>query len=143
VAGDFMNLAYIEKWRQIVAASKRTRFYAYTRSWRDPALLPALRALAKLPNMQLWLSEDRETGPAPKVGIPIAFMVIDDFDETHVPARASLVFREVGKTDIRVIKKMNGVQVCPYENGIDYTPAMTCARCGICWKKELANRLRS
>jgi hypothetical protein len=110
------------------------KFYAYTRSWRKASLLKNLIVLSKLSNWQLWFSEDRETGPSPRIKTARrAFMVIDETDEKIVHKGADLVFRDEAHT---VVKKMNGVQVCPYETGIPYQVKMTCARCGICWKPE-------
>lgn len=143
-AGDFDRAAYVRKWIAIAAQCQSTRFFAYTRSWRDPAILSELKRFAALSNVQLFLSEDRDTGPPPKVaGTLRAFMVIDDLDERLVPANADLVFRDIGKMDTRVIKQMNGVQVCPYENGVDYSTPMTCFKCGLCWRADLARVLRS
>ena len=143
-AGDFRSAVYVRKWQEIIRRSPNVRFFAYTRSWRDKKILPELVKLAKLPNLQLWLSEDRDTGKPPKIpGTLTAFMVIDDVDETLIPGNADLVFRDVLPSDKRILKTMNDVQVCPYENGVEYSTPMTCSKCGLCWRKNLTDRLRS
>ncbi len=57
-AGDFFGEAYADAWVRIVRACPHTRFWAYTRSYRVPALLPHLERLHALPNMQLFASID-------------------------------------------------------------------------------------
>lgn len=132
-SGDFYDQGYIEKWQQIVQASPNTQFFAYTRSWRVPGLLPDLVQLGRLPNMSLWWSTDRESGEPPLVrGIRQAYMAVNDADAATAPIRADLVFR-VQRTS--VLKRANGVQVCPPENGVQTREKITCTKCGICWKK--------
>lgn len=134
VSGDFYNLPYIEKWQQIVKVAAATKFFGYTRSWRQEELLPDLIRLSQLPNMQLWWSIDRETGPAPLVqGIRRAYMAIDDVDADLAPNDCDLVFRDQRMT---VIKKANGVQVCPVEDGVTRQVKITCSSCGICWDRN-------
>jgi len=58
VSGDFDSVGYIERWIQIVSLNPSVTFWAYTRSWRVPELLPALERLRALPNMQLLASVD-------------------------------------------------------------------------------------
>lgn len=137
VAGDFEDTKAIADWTKVVKVSPETTFYAYTRSWRVPELLPALVRLSKLPNMHLWFSEDRETGPSPKVkGVRVAYLVADAAGEADVPTRADLVFREhapLSKTPLTVAKAINGVRVCPYEQGVIRKAPITCERCKICF----------
>ena len=61
VAGDFYSVKYINKWITIVKMNKHINFYAYTRSWRVPHLIPYLRKLAALSNMSLLCSTDLDT----------------------------------------------------------------------------------
>lgn len=61
-SGDFYSVEYIVKWIDIVKSSPNTRFWAYTRSWRIPELIPKLRELAALPNIELFASIDEESG---------------------------------------------------------------------------------
>lgn len=134
VGGDFYSVEYVRKWAQIANTSRRTTLFGYTRSWRQPELLPELIRLSLYRNVQLWWSMDRETGPAPIVrGIKRAYLAIDDADANTAPDDCDLVFRDNPKTPM---KKANGVQVCPPENGVPTDPKITCARCGICWRSE-------
>jgi hypothetical protein len=59
VTGDFDTVAYIEAWIALVKKHPDVYFWAYTRSWRVPSLLPALERLRALPNIQLFASIDR------------------------------------------------------------------------------------
>jgi hypothetical protein len=62
VSGDFHDATYVHKWAAIARRCPQTTFYAYTRSWRVPSIVPALVALADRPNVRLWFSSDAETG---------------------------------------------------------------------------------
>lgn len=136
VSGDFYDVAYIQKWVEIAKACRHTRFFAYTRSWRCDDMLPELIQWSRLPNVSLWWSIDRETGPAPLVsGIRRAYMATDDVDAQHVPDDCDLIFRDNPHT---VIKRARDVLVCPVENGV--TKGVTCSKCGICWDKLRAPR---
>jgi hypothetical protein len=52
VSGDFYDADYAHKWAVITRRCPRTTFYAYTRSWRVPTIVPALEQLARLPNVR-------------------------------------------------------------------------------------------
>ena len=144
VAGDFFNEKYINDWIQIVRECPETKFYAYTRSWRVEALFPRLIALANEPNIQLWWSIDRESGPAPLVpGVRMAYLAINDTDAMTVPNDVDLLFRNRAKTPMI---SSNGVMVCPVENKDPaHIGKHTCSSCGVCfsdrikpkWQKEL------
>lgn len=137
VSGDFYSSEYTAAWRDIISRSRNCEFFAYTRSWRVEEIFPDLVRLSSLPNMQLWWSLDRETGPAPVVrGIRRAYMAIDDADASTAPDDCDLVFRDGPKT---VMKKANGVMVCPPENGVHTQHKITCTKCGICWKPKTPN----
>jgi len=137
VSGDFYDVEYIRKWIEIVRKSPRQQFFAYTRSWRVEEMLPELVALAGMDNFQMWWSIDRETGPAPLIrGVRRAYMAIDDVDAELAPDDCDLVFRDQRST---VMKKANGIQVCPPENGVSTKVKITCSNCGICWNKSNAN----
>jgi hypothetical protein len=74
VSGDFYSVEYTRKWHTIVAACPDARFFAYTRSWAVDAMLYDLIQLSRFPNMALWWSVDRLSGPA-------------DFTVAEVPLR--------------------------------------------------------
>lgn len=59
-SGDFFNIPYIKGWLEVVRLHPEIDFWAYTRSWRVPNLVPALRLLAQEPNLALWISADIE-----------------------------------------------------------------------------------
>jgi hypothetical protein len=129
VSGDFYSLKYTENWLKIVKACPQVKFWAYTRSWRVPEILPALRALAKQPNFTLWLSADKHSGKPPSVAkASVAYMQMTELDTP--PKYAKLVFRVKRQT---VQKKVNEKLVCPSENGITKT---TCEKCQICYNKN-------
>jgi hypothetical protein len=146
VAGDFYSAEYVDKWTAIAVKQPRTIFFAYTRSWRDPAILPSLKKFAKVKNVRLWWSEDVETGPSPPTaGVRVAFTVFKLGEEIHVPDHADLVFRDrsVIKAAGGVVKRVNGVLVCPHEQSKpdpERRPPPTCTECRICFSKQLYNR---
>lgn len=134
VSGDFYDVEYVRKWLHIVQRSPDCLFFAYTRSWREEEMLPELVQLGGQPNFQLWWSIDRDTGPAPLIrGVRRAYMAIDDTDALCAPDDCDLVFRDQTAT---VMKRANGVQVCPVENGVELKVKLTCSHCGICWNKN-------
>jgi hypothetical protein len=131
VSGDFYSSAYVNKWIAIAKRSPKTTFFTFTRSWHDPKLLARIRALAALPNVHMWYSEDFETGPAPSdPGIRRAYMLEHDAYERYVPPGIDLVFRVAPS---RPAKRMQGKLVCPYEQKIERKVKLTCDRCRICF----------
>lgn len=131
VAGDFYSAAYVRRWLGVVRACPDTVFFAYTRSWRVPGILPALRELALEPNVRLWFSWDRETGPPPRARrVRRAYMAADDADvpthKTHLTLRVRR--RGVMKFD------GSGAQVCPVEQGVERKVEITCTSCRLCWR---------
>jgi len=132
VVGDFFSPEYAANWREIARRSKQTKFFAYTRSWRIPEILPELTKLGRLSNFALWFSTDRESGPAPQFpGIRYAHMHIDAIDDLFVPPETDLVFLDKPPKHVR--KRIDAAQVCPYESGIEYPVPLTCTSCGLCW----------
>jgi hypothetical protein len=131
VAGDFFNTGYLSDWIKICEACPNTTFYAYSRSWRVEALRPLLVKLGELSNVQLWWSVDKETGQAPKHSkIKQAYLSTDDDDKPTFDV--DLIFREKQET---VLRKVNDVQVCPYEIGV--ATKVTCQSCKICYREAL------
>lgn len=127
--GEFYSPEYTEKWYRIVKANPNITFFAYTRSWRDPPTYAVLKKLAKLHNMVLWWSCDKETGPPPKIqNVRRAYLQInpEDIPKFHV----DLFFRDKPKT---VAKFINGSLVCPAENGVTET---TCSKCQLCFTRR-------
>lgn len=140
VSGDFFDVGYTEQWVHVMTVAKRTTFFAYTRSWRDTAVLVSLMRMAQLPNVRLWFSMDRMTGSAPLVpGVRRAYMAMHDLDARLAPDDCDLVFRNRPGT---VMKRTNGVLVCPAENGVTAASGFrhTCTTCQICWAQDARAR---
>lgn len=133
VSGDYYSAEYVKKWYEIVRACPTVRFFCYTRSWRVDDIRPELSKLSRLKNMNMWWSVDQETGlpKDPPKRVMLAYMSISLND---APAeKIHLTFRDYPFRDM-VQKKMNGVFVCPPENGVNTD--MTCEQCGNCWRRE-------
>jgi hypothetical protein len=130
VSGDFFSPDYAATWLGIARRCRRTTFYAYTRSWRVPAVRPVLEQLARLPNVRLWYSTDAETGvPAfiPR-GVRLAFLQHED---TDVPDGAGVVFR-IRRLRARPAGRFGLRLVCPTER--PQRKDVTCTSCGRCWQ---------
>lgn len=68
VSGDFDTIDYIASWYRRLQERPDVTAWAYTRSWRVPALLTALEALRTLPNLQLFASMDASCIEMPPAG---------------------------------------------------------------------------
>lgn len=75
-SGDFETVEYIEYWIQTVRKHPDTKFWAYTRSWNVPSLLPSLETLRSEPNIQLFASTDTSM-PNPPADWRIAYVETD------------------------------------------------------------------
>jgi hypothetical protein len=130
VAGDFYNAEYAEKWLYILKNSPHIKAFAYTRSWRVPEIKPTLTKLAKLPNLQLWFSCDKETGRPTTVPerARLAYLMTDDSDIPRY--RLDVTFRDYPVRS-SIMKRLNGGIVCPPENGISSN--VHCEQCRICF----------
>ena len=83
VAGDFFAPTYVYAWIKLITNNPNIQFFAYTRSWRMHDMENSLKELASLPNMELLLSVDRDTGYPDKTVWPVfrtAYMMVDDGD---------------------------------------------------------------
>lgn len=126
VAGDFFSAEYARAWTTVARKSPATTFLAYTRSWRIPAMRRALAALARLPNVRLFWSEDRDSGPCHLPGGRRCFLCTTPADEALVPPGV-LVFRDRPRTPA---KWLGGSWVCPKEQGTG--AGITCSTCRWC-----------
>lgn len=106
-SGDFLSVAYVRMWARLAAAFPALTFYAYTRSWRVPAILRALEDFRTLANVTLWASHD-PTMPTAPAGWPVARIVPTFAD---APAEAH----------------------CPEQTG----RRASCADCGLCFSSKL------
>jgi hypothetical protein len=133
--GEFYSARYAWRWLRVVHRSRRVRFFTYARAWRVPAIKAVLDALAALPNCQVWYSCDCDTGIPPDVppGVRVAWLMTDEDDRP--PAGSDLVFR-VHRLRQKPLHEVNGVRVCPAEDGLDHPRPPTCDRCGICWRQS-------
>ena len=132
VAGDFFDPAYVYAWINLITNNPNVMFFGYTRSWRMHDMQDSLKDLAALPNMELLLSCDRDTGyPNEDIwsGFRTAFMMVTDDDASLVKPDTHVVFRD---NRYAILKQVNGNLVCPTENGISKT---TCEKCKWCFKK--------
>lgn len=128
VAGDFSDVPYAEKWLAIIRQAPRVRFYAYTRSWRVPAIAAVLEKMVALRAMRLWYSIDDETGVPPIVpaGIRLAFLQVRD---GQIPAESDLVFR------IQALRKLPSLPiVCDHETVDGKALKLTCGSCARCFR---------
>ena len=131
-AGDYYDEEYAQKWIEIVKATPSIQHFAYTRSWRVDAMRPVLRELSRLPNFELWLSEDVNTGASPRwKSTRVAWMARNDAEAALAPPRVDLVFRDHPKTLMK--KTPIGLQVCPHEMHLVGKPRIDCSHCKICF----------
>lgn len=65
-SGDFYSESYILFWAEIARRAQDVQFWAYTRSWVIPDLLPQLELLRVQPNFELFASWDSTMPPPPK-----------------------------------------------------------------------------
>lgn len=138
-AGDVYSPAYARKWLEIMGALPGVKFYLYTRSWRVPAVRAVLNRMARLPNVRVWWSCDRDSGVPPRSRTPenvrIAYLQSAAGD---APARADLVFRahRLRRLPAADVPDASGsaVKVCPTETGLPDAKSVTCRSCGYCWQ---------
>ncbi len=139
VAGDFDSAEYAAKWLHVISRSVKVRFYFYTRSWRLPAVKAVIDQIATLPNCRAWYSCDVDTGVPADLppGVRVAWLQTAPADLP--PSPVHLVFR------VRSLRSApspsGGSFVCPAEDGVLRTPAVTCERCGHCWRPEPVGRV--
>ena len=92
-----------------------------------------LQRMAILPNCRAWYSCDRETGlpdhTPPRARLAWLSAAPDDAPQ----AGANLVFR-VRKLRSRRATHLDGVRVCPPEDGVPRGQPVTCERCQLCWQ---------
>ena len=128
-SGELYDVKYIRKWISIARAVP-TVIYCYTRSWRHAGNRAALEEFAALPNVKLWLSVDKDSRDVPTIpNTRIAYMSIGN-DDRPVPG-SDLVFKTSQRNQVTI--KMDGVLVCPVENGTKAGHNLTCADCKFCF----------
>lgn len=76
-SGDFYSEEYIKKWISIVDSNPNINFWVYTRSWRLPEMVLALKELANKNNVQMYASIDSTTPESPPAWLRVANVVKD------------------------------------------------------------------
>jgi hypothetical protein len=131
VSGDFYDPEYTWKWIAILRATPQVRSYAYTRSWRSAAILPALEQLTASENFTLWFSCDSDSGLPPRVppGVRLCWLMTC---ENELVPKVDLVFRT---RPLRKVpsRRVGLTMICPSESGA--TASTSCSRCGHCWRQ--------
>lgn len=129
VAGDFASAEYAEKWVDIFKQCPKVRFYAYTRSYRIPAIAAVLERMAALKNVRLWYSVDAETGTPDSIpaGVRLAYLQTNEEDQ---PEQADLLFRPR-----RLRATIPLPMTCPHETERGKDKGTTCGSCGKCWRE--------
>jgi hypothetical protein len=139
-AGDFYTPEYTRKWLAIIAALPNIKFWAYTRSWRVPDILPELVRLATLPNVEVWFSCDRDTGlPDAVPNVRACWLQVEDeLPPTPEPGQMALDGNTVAfrtKREGREPATRLGLSVlCPTYNGLPAGADKTCETCRFCFK---------
>jgi Gene product 88 len=130
-SGDIYSPAYARKMLEVIGRSPHCTFWAYTRSWRVPAIFPILKAISMMPNMSLWFSVDAETDYPNEVpdGVRIAYMQAFEDDPSE---DADLVFLNHPlrrRVPLGVLDR-----VCPSETPEGVRKGVTCATCAKCFR---------
>lgn len=154
VSGDFYSAPYIRRWAEIASNRPDVTFYTYTRSWRDVTLWYVLEFLAELPNVNVNLSVDIDTGKPDCVDADSFRWCYLSEDDTapNWMRKGDIIFRakhighkrkrkhDVKKgidPDIRspFIYKIGEATVCPFQCGKDIPKPFSCAKCHLCVEK--------
>jgi len=152
VSGDFKDTAYIHKWVTICQRRPDVTFYAYTRSWQLGRMWKAILKLHALPNVNVNLSVDDETGePTKNWADKLRWCYLTHNDTVPDWMRPNdIIFRSSygghktrrknaekkglnPDTVAPLIHKLVGV-VCPLERGRKI-PNFSCAKCRLCVDK--------
>jgi hypothetical protein len=133
VSGDFDAPDYINNWCQRLQERPDVTAWAYTRSWRVKALLPALERLRAMPNVQLFASMDVSTEELPPAGWRIAWIegdtrVIGD-GENRWAVETALGMPIWNPTTARWPVKGHPAYVCPEQT----QRKVNCAECRYCF----------
>jgi len=152
VSGDFFSAEYTMRWYWIAWARPDVTFYAYTRSWRDLSIFAPILRLNNLPNVNINLSVDDETG-APRLHLMQSMRWCYLTKTDNVPdwiRYDDIIFRSNHNGQKRrrrndakkgidpnirspLVKRLYG-QVCPFEQGRDMEN-FSCAKCRLCVDK--------
>lgn len=151
VSGDFFHSDYVKKWIEICSARPDVTFYSYTRSWRIPEIFFYIQGLHDLPNVNINLSVDDETGAPTERTMRWCYLTKNDsvpdwirptdivFRSNHSGRRGNHQWRrkkalEQGLDPDKVaplIHRLGGI-VCPFERGRKLPQGFSCAKCHLC-----------
>lgn len=134
VGGDFYSEEYARKWLRVIQHSPRTRFFFYSRSWRDPPIRAVVEAMAVLPNCSAWFSCDQETGLPLDVPPEVRLAWLQVEPEELIPEQVDLVFRRHGVR--RLALPQISSRVCPEQDGVMRPAQVTCEQCQICIRPQ-------
>jgi hypothetical protein len=144
ISGDFDSVAYINSWRARLLERPDITAWAYTRSWRVPALLPALEELRALPNFQLFASMDPTCKELPPAGWRRAWIdrSWDRALKSGYPTEERLMFIPLLNGESQVHQDVPRLQVniedgtssyiCPEET----KHKANCLECGYCFEGQ-------
>lgn len=131
--GELHSVSYARQWLKVIAWLPDVAFYTYTRCWRIPAFRPVLQRMADYPNMRLWYSCDRDTGIPSHVPASVSLCWLMTHAKDVPPQPVDLVFR-IRKLRQLPLPQIEGIRVCPDENGKHYPHPPHCETCGTCWR---------
>jgi hypothetical protein len=156
VSGDFKDAIYVTKWIEICKARPDVEFYSYTRSWGITGIWQFIRKLAQLPNVNVNLSCDIESGKPKAHRVKFyrwAYLTHDKAygDTPDWLRRDDIVFRSAsgghktrrknavnkGKDPNEVaplVSRIGSAPVCPFERG-QKLDSFSCSQCRICIRK--------
>jgi hypothetical protein len=129
VSGDFDTVEYIEGWIARLTLRPDVVCWAYTRSWRVPALLDALERLRALPNVQLFASMDQSIPELPPDGWRRAWI---DGDPRAGKTIDITAHGDVGRQLIGNTYDGTSTYVCPEET----RHKENCVDCGYCFRGQ-------
>jgi Gene product 88 len=133
IGGDFYSVVYARRWRRIIRRLPQVRFFFYSRSWRDAAIRRVLEKMALLSNCRVWYSCDRGTGLPENLPAQVRLAWLMTAADDLPPATTHLVFR-VRRLRRQQRTRINGVRVCPAEDGVQRRRPVTCDNCRLCWR---------
>ncbi len=156
--GEIYSIPYLNKWEEIVSATKdltNLNYFIYTRAWRSEPFRDALEEMsAKHSNVRVNLSTDSDM--VAKFGMPkpigdglITYLA--ETDEDIPPPGVDLVFRNLRIPHKGSLERLGDVLVCPYESELyigfngNGKPALTkgkckpirCMECRLCIDRSL------
>lgn len=139
VSGDFDSERYVRNWVMRLLDRPEVTAWAYTRSWRVLALLPALETLRGLPNVQLFASMDRSTVELPPAGWRRAWIDGDTRAGTPVGQHAHHIASALPRNQNFATFDNAMTYVCPEETG----RKRDCLDCGYCFEDSPARPARA